>query len=165
MKKILVAGIGNIFHGDDAFGCEVVRRADPNTLGNDVEVVDFGIRGYDLACAMTSGYETIILIDAVSRGGDPGTLYLIEPSVEAPREPGEDAIAVDPHGLNPVAVIRLAQSLGGVKGKLYLIGCEPEILEPESGEMELSEKVRASVPDALRMLEGLVEECLGKKLA
>jgi hydrogenase maturation protease len=154
MKRILVAGIGNIFQGDDAFGCEVVRQLKPGAFdGAAVAVTDFGIRSYDLAYALTDGYDTVILVDAVGRGQPPGTLYLIEPCVE-----GSNEGAVDAHSMNPVAVIQMAHSLGGVKGKLYLVGCEPGVLDSDSGEMGLSAEVGAAVPQAIAMIESLVKE-------
>ena len=79
--RILVAGIGNIFMGDDAFGVEVARRLSQRTLPAGVRVSDFGIRGFDLAYALQDGYETTILIDACPRGEEPGTLFVVEPDL------------------------------------------------------------------------------------
>jgi hydrogenase maturation protease len=158
MKKILIAGIGNIFQGDDAFGCEVIRQLNSSAFPEQVTVVDFGIRSYDLAFALTSGYEAIILVDAAARGEEPGTLYLIEPEVGRPG--GSEPSAVDAHTMNPVAVIQMAQSLGGLNGKLYLVACEPAVLESEDGQMGLSEKVQAAVPQALGMITSLVNDLL-----
>ncbi len=153
-RKILVAGIGNIFAGDDAFGVEVIRQLTLLPLPETVLVRDFGIRGYDLAYAITDGYPAIILVDATTRGEAPGTVYLIEPDVEAI---GSEA-SLDPHGLDPVAVLQLARALGGRFGKLYLVGCEPEVLE--SDEIGLSPSVRAAIPQAVRMIESLVHRLL-----
>ncbi|HEX3718478.1 MAG TPA: hydrogenase maturation protease [Verrucomicrobiae bacterium] len=150
MKKILVAGIGNIFQGDDAFGCEVLRQLNPDTFSDEVALMDFGIRSYDLAYALTDPYETVILVDAVGRGQPAGTLYLIEPTVEG-------SGAVDAHSMNPVAAIQMARALGGVKAKLYLIGCEPKVLESDNGEMGLSAEVNAALPQAIAMIESLVK--------
>ena len=83
--RILVAGIGNIFLADDGFGCEVVRWLAERELPDNVEVRDFGIRGMDLAYALMDPYEAVVLVDAVSRGEDPGTVYLIE--AEVPEDP------------------------------------------------------------------------------
>lgn len=157
MKKILVAGIGNIFHGDDAFGCEVIRNLNPGALPEGVTVRDFGIRSYDLAYALNDGYAAVILVDAAARGEPPGTLYLIEPEVDRLSE--FDRSAVDAHAMNPVSVIQMAKTLGGVKGKLYLVGCEPAVLESE-GETGLSAKVEAAVPEALAMITILVKHIL-----
>src|SRR6202030_732892 len=82
-ERILIAGIGNIFLGDDAFGVEVVRRLAARKLPDAIRVVDFGIRGFDLAYALMEGYEITILVDATPRGGQPGTLYTIEPDLRS----------------------------------------------------------------------------------
>src|SRR5579883_570455 len=96
--RILIAGIGNIFHGDDAFGVEMVRELSRMPMPECVSVVDFGIRGYDLAYAIMEGYDTVILLDAVMRGQAPGTIYLLEPDLGIPGDfPNE---AINAHGLN-----------------------------------------------------------------
>src|SRR5262249_15201119 len=110
--RILVAGVGNIFLGDDAFGVEVARRLARRPLPPEVRVVDFGIRGLDLTYALLDGYETVVLVDAAPRGGPPGTLYVLEPE---PGEPpaGEAGPLFEMHSLDPVKVLRLAAALGG----------------------------------------------------
>ena len=107
--RILIAGIGNIFAGDDAFGVEVIRELTQHPLPEAVFAKDFGIRSYDLAYAMMDGYSTTILVDATSRGQPPGTVYLIEPDVDAIN----GQTNVDAHCLNPMAVLQLVQALGG----------------------------------------------------
>ena len=154
MKRVLIAGIGNIFFGDDAFGCEVISELSRRDLPPEVCVNDFGIRSYDLACALTKDYDAVILVDAAPRGQPPGTVYLIEPDREelarlAPATP-------DAHGLNPVTVLQLAQSFGGFPGKLFLVGCEPAVLETEDGAMGLSDPVREAVPRAIDLIESLL---------
>ncbi len=149
-QRILVAGVGNIFLGDDAFGVEVIRELTLRPVPGAVCVKDFGIRSYDLAYAIMDGYETTILVDATPRGQAPGTLYLIEPDVEGIDRPGN----VDAHSMDPVAVLQLIQALGGRPGKLYLVGCEPGVLETD--EIGLSPSVRAAVPQAVKMIESLV---------
>jgi hydrogenase maturation protease len=156
--RILVAGIGNIFLGDDAFGVEVAQKLALRRLPDAVRVVDFGIRGYDLALAITDGYDTTILIDATRRGHPPGTLYLIEPDVNQ-MDDLENEVA-NAHGMTPANVLRMARSLGGELGRLYLLGCEPAILETENGAIGLSEPVRSAIPEAVSMIESLVEELL-----
>ena len=154
--RILVAGIGNIFLGDDAFGVEVAQQMLRQEMPDGVQVVDFGIRSFDLAYAMIEDYEATILVDATQRGGTPGTLYLIEPDLsELDEMEGE---VVNAHSMNPVRVLQLVQTLGGEPGKLYLVGCEPAILESENGALGLSEQVAAAVPDAIRMVLSLVAD-------
>src|SRR5262249_7088046 len=141
--RVLVAAVGNIFLGDDAFGVVVVQRLVQRPLPDGVRVVDFGIRGLDLAYALLEGYEAVVLVDALPRGGAPGTLYVLEP--EAP-EPAAADLMVEGHGLDPVKVLRLAAALGGKVGHLLVVGCEPGPLgEAEDLSLGLSEPVRAAV--------------------
>lgn len=157
-QRILVAGIGNIFFGDDAFGCEVIREWARGPLPEEVHVEDFGIRSYDLACALASGYEAAVLVDALPRGEPPGTVFLFEPDLGALGSPA----AVDPHSLEPVRVLQMAASLGGCPKQLYLVGCEPAVLEAEEDRLGLSEPVQAAVPKAIEMVESLVRKMLSR---
>ncbi len=156
-KRVLVAGVGNIFLGDDGFGVEVVRRLAGRELPEGVEVVDFGIRGMDLAYALHDDYELVVFVDATPRGEKPGTVYLLEPEIE---EDGE--VALNTHGMDPVKVIKFARALGARPARTLVVGCEPQVVV--SGEdydemlMELSEPVRAAVEEAVKLVESLVEE-------
>jgi hydrogenase maturation protease len=159
LQKILVAGIGNIFLGDDGFGVEVARRLAENKFPESVLVRDFGIRGYDLAYALLDGYDLIILVDAVPRGAHPGTLYVIEPEMNP--ETGEpNGVALDAHAMNPVGVLQLAKSMGPVSGTVLLVGCEPASLGGDEGEMGLSEEVAAVVDQAAALVKRLIEDHL-----
>jgi hydrogenase maturation protease len=158
--SILVAGIGNIFLGDDAFGGEVARRLSTREFPPTVRVTDFGIRGYDLAYALLDGYDITILVDACPRGEPAGTLYVIEPDLKDLGGPEEPQCAVEAHSMNPLNVLRLATSLGPVK-RVLLVGCEPETLGPEEGQMGLSEPIEAAVGEAVRLVESLIEKILG----
>jgi len=154
--SLLVAGIGNIFFGDDAFGCEVARELMKRPVPDGVKVEDFGIRSYDLAYALMDGCDAI-LIDAVPRGGAPGSLYLIEPDLTGL---GGEGGNIDAHSMNPVRVLEMVRSLGGQTGRLYLVGCEPSVLETDDGAMGLSESVQAAVPHAIEMIESLMDDLL-----
>jgi hydrogenase maturation protease len=159
---ILVAGIGNIFLGDDGFGVEVIRQLAAREFPETVRVTDFGIRGYDLAYALLDGPDFTIMVDAVGRGGTPGTLFVIEPDVT-----GSSAVRsqMDAHAMNPESVLQLARAMGPVRGRIILVGCEPETLGGEEGHMGLSEIVMASVEPAARLIEDLVAKLLrGEKL-
>jgi hydrogenase maturation protease len=163
LRKILVAGIGNVFLGDDGFGVEVASRLSDSEFPEGVKVRDFGIRGYDLAYALLEGYGLTILVDAAPRGSPPGTLYVIEP------EMGQNAsqpqgVALDAHAMNPVAVLRLAQSMGPVSGRILLVGCEPATLGGEEGQMGLSETVAAAVDEAVVLVKKLVAETLNSEM-
>jgi len=155
--NILIAGIGNIFHGDDAFGVEVANRLLGRSLPEGVRVVDFGIRGFDLAYALLDDQEVTILVDATARGGAPGTLYTIEIDPESKVGLDRPSVNVATHGMDPLRVLQLAQSMGGCRGRLLLVGCEPETLgTPEEGQMGLSETVEAAVGGAADLVENLV---------
>ncbi len=158
---ILVAGIGNIFMGDDAFGVEVAQRLRACQLPGDVRVADFGIRGLDLAYALQDGYETTILVDAYPRGDAPGTLYVVEPDLKSPGTPARaESGDIDPHGMDPVKILRLAASMGGRLRRVLLVGCEPATLGPEQGQMGLSQQVQASVDEAVKLVESLINRVL-----
>ena len=158
MKRILVAGIGNIFFGDDAFGCEVASQLRRKPLPEGVRVIDFGIRSYDLAYAIMDGYDATILVDATPQGSAPGTIYLIEPDLKKLDELPDEA--VNAHSMNPVRVLQLVRSLGGKPRWLRVVGCEPAVLETEEGAMGLSEKVQAAVAPAIEMIETLIRKIL-----
>jgi hydrogenase maturation protease len=158
--RVLVAGVGNIFLGDDAFGAEVAQRLTRRPLPDGVRVVDFGIRGLDLTYALLDGYEAVILVDATPRGGRPGTLYVLEPDRGVPEAQGA-GLLVQTHGMDPVKVLRLAAAMGGQVDRLFLVGCEPTPLdEAEETPMGLSEPVRAAVDEAVSLVESLVARLL-----
>jgi hydrogenase maturation protease len=154
--SILVAGIGNIFLGDDAFGVEVVRRMASLQLPENVRIVDFGIRGFDLAYALQDGYETTILIDACPRGHAPGTLYVIEPDLKVLDDPTAPQATVEAHSMNPESVLRMAKAMNIEVKNILLVGCEPETLGGEEGQMGLSVAVSAAVDEAVKLVESLV---------
>jgi hydrogenase maturation protease len=165
VPRILIAGIGNIFLGDDAFGVEVARRLSTREWPQTVRVTDFGIRGYDLAYALLDGYDTTILVDACPRGEPAGTLYVIEPDLNdfdpnGSGSPEEQQVAVEAHSMNPLSVLRLAASMGGRLKRILLVGCEPVTLGPEEGQMGLSATVEAVVDEAMKLVESLVNKIL-----
>ncbi|MFE9629853.1 hydrogenase maturation protease [Streptomyces sp. NPDC006463] len=150
--RTLVAGIGNVFLGDDGFGVEAVRGLSAHPLPDDVEVVDFGVRGVHLAYQLLDGYDTLVLVDATARGGDPGTLYLIEADAEGPAPPG--GAVLDGHHMSPDAVLALLDTLCAGTGstpprRTLVVGCEPASTEEGIG---LSAPVAAAVPRAVRMV-------------
>jgi hydrogenase maturation protease len=159
-SRVLVAGIGNVFLGDDGFGVALANRLAATELPAGIDVVDFGIRGMDLAWAMQDGYDAVLLLDATPRGEAPGTLYLIEPEAD----PG--AHAVEAHGMDPVAVLSLVQALGGMPPRTLVIGCEPQTrMEPEGEDFVagLSEPVRAALEEGMRMVESVLGELTAAK--
>ena len=163
--SILVAGIGNIFMGDDAFGCEVARRLAGRPLPEGVRVIDFGIRGFDLVYAIMDGPDVTVFVDATPRGEAPGTLYTIEPDLSELNDAGEGGIMVDTHGMNPLKVLAMVKAMGGEFKRILLIGCEPETLGGEEGLMGLSEPVERAVDEAVRVVESLVAKILEESRA
>ncbi|HWE39180.1 MAG TPA: hydrogenase maturation protease [Isosphaeraceae bacterium] len=164
--RVLVAGIGNIFLGDDAFGVEVARRLAALGLPEGARVVDFGIRGLDLSYALLDGYESVIFVDAAPRGGRPGTLYVLELPRGDPDASG-DGVLVEGHNLDPARVLRLATALGARVGRLILVGCEPNPID-ESADFGagLSPAALAAVAEAVPLIEALVARLLrGEEIA
>ena len=152
-RRALVAGVGNVFLGDDGFGVEVAARLSSSALPDGVRVVDAGIRARDLAYELfDGGYDTAILVDAVTRGGAPGTVYVIEPDL-ASIDGAPSMAGIDGHAVNPEAMLALVRVLGGVPTRILIVGCEPASVEEGIG---LSQPVAAAVDDAV----GVVRELL-----
>lgn len=155
--RILVAGIGNVFMADDAFGPEVVGALRARGLPAGALLADFGIRGMDLAYRLLDGFEAAVLIDAMPRGGRPGDLYVVEPEIE----PGQ--AAPEAHAMDPVRVLALARELGGSLPRTLVVGCEPQVRmsgdEPDVV-VGLSDPVRRAVDGAVRLVESLVTRLL-----
>ena len=159
--KILIAGIGNIFLGDDGFGVEVVRRLADRAWPPGIRVADFGIRGFDLATALLDPHDLVLLVDAVQRGGKPGTLYLLEPGAVPDGPPSFEG-----HGMDPAQVLRNVRAMGGSPGRVLVLGCEPESFgDPEAGRMGLSAPVAAAVDGALQMIESTLNKALEERAA
>lgn len=154
--SVLVGGVGNVFLGDDGFGVEVVERLRARGQPAGVQVADFGLRGVDLAFALPE-YDAVILVDAVSRGGPPGTVYVLEP------EPTDEAATFEPHGMTPDRALRW---LGGARPGAFvrLVGCEPATFGEEGlGQLGLSEPVEASLEVAVARVEALIAEALDRE--
>ncbi len=156
LARVLVAGIGNVFLGDDGWGVALAGRLAVRALPRGVELADFGIRGMDLAYAMQDGYEAVVLLDATPRGEPPGTLYVIEPDLE------HIEMTIDAHGMDPVKVLALARTLGAESlPRTLIVGCEPQTRMSAEGEQilaELTEPVRASLEPAVALVEDLLGE-------
>jgi hydrogenase maturation protease len=157
--NVLVAGIGNIFLGDDGFGVEVANRLASLPQPEGVVVADFGIRGVHLAYELLGGYDALVLIDAVSLGDEPGTIAVIEPEV-ADLVASDDDIAptMDAHSMNPAVVLGMLAGLGGEVGRVLIVGCQPEILDEGIG---LSAPVTAAIDRAITAVTELVTELCG----
>lgn len=167
IPEILIAGIGNIFLGDDAFGCEVVRKLQGRAHPEGVRVVDFGIRGLDLTYALLDGPRTVILVDAVPRGEEPGAVYVIQPDLDDWDQLESQQALVETHGMDPVRVLRMVQAMGGRFHRLLLVGCEPASFGTEDegeGRMGLSEPVLRAVDEAVRLIEDLVRDVRAQEI-
>ena len=156
MPKTLIACIGNIFLGDDAFGCAVASRLASRKLPSGARVVDFGIRGLDLTYALLEDWEQVIVVDAVPRGGRPGTLYIIEPDwSDMTAEPQPSAL--DAHQVDPLRALRLAIALGAKLPKLRIVGCEPSPVAEHDLGSGLSAAVECATSAAADLVESLIE--------
>ncbi len=155
-KQILVAGIGNAWLGDDGFGGAVVKLLEERQLPAGVTVADFGTGGLDLAYEVMRGYDGLVLVDVSRQGGEPGTLYVMEPVEEDIAAGIEDGEMLDPHGMDPQTVLRFVRAVGGWPGKVVVIACEPEQVE-ELG-IGLSAGVSGAVAAAADLVASTVEE-------
>lgn len=160
MDRTLVAGVGNVFLGDDGFGVEALHRlarARPGRDADGTDFVDVGIRGLDLAYRMLDGYRTVIIVDALARGAQPGSVCVLDATAEIGGA-GVRTGVVDGHGMDPAAVLALAGSLhagmgGTLPERVYVVGCEPERVEESMG---LSPAVTAALPVAVDAVAGLL---------
>ena len=155
--KVLIAGVGNIFLGDDAFGVEVLRRLGERTLPENICIKDFGIRGFDLAYALMEEWDLVILVDATQQGGTPGTLYVIEHDPATNTETRQQSF--EPHGMHPVRALDLVNTMGSHAPRTIVIGCEPEDLGGEDGRMGLTPVVEAAVGEAMEKVLRIAVEC------
>ena len=158
MTRVLVAGVGNLFFGDDGFGCEVARRlsrTQPPSPEGGATFADFGVRGVHLAYELSSGYHAAVLIDAVRRGGRPGTLYVIDPDLDE-----KQGARPDPHGIDLAAVLALARALGPLPARIVVVGCEADDLDERIG---LSEPVARAVEPAMALVQSLLREAEGAR--
>jgi hydrogenase maturation protease len=155
-KQILVAGVGNAWLQDDAFGGEVARRMEAQGVPSGVTVMDFGTGGLDLAYEVMRGYDALVILDASRQGGEPGTLYVIEPQMDEFAPEISDGEVIDPHGMDPGTMLRFVRATGGWPGKVVVIGCEPG--EVDEVGLGLTPPVAAAVDRAIE----LVMETIGE---
>jgi hydrogenase maturation protease len=161
---ILVAGVGNIFLGDDAFGSEVARRmldrAEAAADATDVRIVDFGIRGLDLAYALADGYDAAIIVDTFARSNPPGTICVVEPDLN---DIDSAAASIEAHAMDPVRVLAMARSMGAELRNVYIVGCEPETFGSDEGHMGLSVRVAAALDPAIQIIESLIAKLVTRE--
>ena len=152
--RMLIAGIGNMFLADDGFGVELAGRLSTHEFPDGVTVADYGISGMHLAYDLLTGYDTTILLDATTRGDEPGTVTIVELDPAQPIQPNTSSHAVDAHGMQPDAVIDLLTLLGGTPGRMLLVGCEPAEITDRIG---LSAPVAAALDGAAQAVIDLVD--------
>ena len=164
MSPILVAGIGNIFNGDDGFGVAVAQSMARRELPAGVTIKDFGIRSLDLTYALLEGYAAAVIIDTARRGEPPGTLYVIEPEISAAADTEPEDLLLSPHELDPAKVLRLAAALDSPCRHVILIACEPASFgDEELGTMELTPPVAAAVEPAVQLVEQVIRQLLAEE--
>jgi hydrogenase maturation protease len=156
LRSILIAGVGNSWLRDDGFGGEVARRLSELELPSGVSVMDAGTGGLDLAYEVMRGYDALVILDVSPQGGEPGTLYVMEPDEEAVPGGIEDGDVINPHAMDPQTVLRFVKSVGAWPGKVVVIACEPEQVS-EMG-WGLSERVQGAVQRAVSLVLETVEE-------
>jgi hydrogenase maturation protease len=156
VKQILIAGVGNAWLRDDAFGAEVARRLAVRELPEGVSVMDVGTSGLDLAYEVMRGYSALVIVDVSKQGGEPGTLYVID--VEPDDVPSEikDGETIDPHSMDPMTMLRFVRVIGGWPGRVQVIACEPEIVDDVG--LGLTPSVEASVERAIALVLETITE-------
>jgi hydrogenase maturation protease len=155
--RTLVAGVGNVFLGDDAFGVEVIKLLADYQPPEGVQIRDFGIRGIHLVYDLLDGCDLFVLVDAAARGEAPGTVTVVE--VELPTADRMDRPVMDAHSLTPDSIFALLASLGGRPGRSLLVACEPADI---SSGMGLSEPVRDALPHAVRTVKDILTGVIAK---
>jgi hydrogenase maturation protease len=156
LRSILIAGVGNAWLRDDGFGGEVARRLSERELPDGVSVMDAGTGGLDLAYEVMRGYDGLVILDVSKQGGEPGTLYVMEPDEDEVQGGIEDGEVINPHGMDPQTVLRFVKSIGAWPGRVVVIACEPAEVE-EMG-WGLSDVVSEAVDRAVGLVLETLEE-------
>ena len=156
LRKILIAGVGNAWLRDDGFGGEVARRLERRELPDGVAVMDAGTGGLDLAYEVMRGYDALVILDVSRQGGEPGTLYVMEPDEDSVQGAIEDGETINPHGIDPQTVLRFVKSVGAWPGRVVVIACEPADVEDMG--WGLSEQVEEAVERAVELVVETVGE-------
>jgi len=156
VRRILVAGVGNAWLRDDGFGGEVARRLEQSDLPEGVAVMDAGTGGLDLAYEVMRGYDALVIIDVSQQGGEPGTLYVMEPDESSVQGTIEDGEVVNPHAMDPQTMLRFVRSAGAWPGKVVVVACEPaDVAEMGWG---LSDQVKDAVQRAVDLVLATIED-------
>lgn len=156
LRSILIAGVGNAWLRDDGFGGEVARRLAERALPAGVDVMDAGTGGLDLAYEVMRGYDALVILDVSKQGGEPGTLYVMEPDEQSVPAGIEDGDVINPHAMDPQTVLRFVKSVGAWPGRVVVIACEPEDIEHMG--WGLCEQVQLAVERAVDLVVETVSE-------
>ena len=156
LRSILVAGVGNAWMRDDGFGSAVARALSERKLPGGVSVMDAGTGGLDLAYEVMRGYDALVIVDVSKQGGEPGTLYVMEPDEESVSGSIEDGDTINPHAMDPQTVLRFVRSVGAWPGRVVVIACEPA--EVDDAGWGLSEQVQGAVQRAVDLVVETVDE-------
>jgi len=156
LRKILIAGVGNAWLRDDGFGGEVARRLERRELPDGVAVMDAGTGGLELAYEVMRGYDALVILDVSRQGGEPGTLYVMEPDEDSVQGAIEDGETINPHWMDPQTVLRFVKSVGAWPGRVVVIACEPADVEDMG--WGLSEQVEEAVERAVELVVETVGE-------
>lgn len=156
LRSVLIAGVGNAWLRDDGFGGEVVRRLEQRQLPDGVSVMDAGTGGLDLAYEVMRGYDGLVILDVSRQGGEPGTLYVMEPDEDEVHGGIEDGEVINPHGMDPQTVLRFVKSIGAWPGRVVVIACEPA--EVDQMGWGLSDDVEQAVDRAVDLVLETVDE-------
>jgi hydrogenase maturation protease len=155
-KQILIAGVGNAWLRDDAFGTEVARRLSERELPSGVSVMDVGTSGLDLAYEVMRGYSALVIVDVSKQGGEPGTLYVIDVDRDEVPAEIEDGESIDPHSMDPRTMLRFVRAVGGWPGRVQVIACEPAVVDDVG--LGLSPAVEEAVDRAIALILDTVAE-------
>ncbi|MBS1811093.1 MAG: hydrogenase maturation protease [Acidobacteria bacterium] len=150
-KRILIAGIGNIFLGDDGFGVAVAQQLLQREITDNICVRDFGIRGFDLAMKLAENYDVVILVDAMARGGNPGDVYWLDLDLHEL----ENHTEITTHELTPLRALALGTAFGAIYQQVFIVGCEPLNLDEGMG---LSEPIWQAIPEAISLIDSLANK-------
>ncbi len=156
IRGILVAGVGNSWLRDDGFGGEVARRLEQRGLPEGVAVMDAGTGGLDLAYEVMRGYDALVILDVSAQGGEPGTLYVIEPDEDSIKGAIEDGETINPHAMDPHTVLRFVKSTGAWPGRVVVIACEPADVDDVG--WGLSGPVKEAVDRAVELVLETIDE-------
>ncbi len=155
-KRVMIAGVGNMFMKDDGFGGAVIKQLMHKEFPEGVEIKDFGTGGLKLAYDLMKGYDGLILLDASQRGEEPGTLYVIEPEENSIDANLEDGGPIDPHGSDPATILRFVKGIGAWPGKVLIVACEPSCVD--EFEIGLTDSVNEVVSKAVDLVNDILKD-------